>query len=88
MQHDTRIERHQAFGRSKQRIDVDFPNPALLHYELAESHQQPFERGQINCSAPAHPPESGKGLGLFHHPACQGRIERRQRQSPILEHLD
>ena len=48
VQDHARIERDDLFRRNEQRIDVDFLNPALFDDQLAEAHQQVFQRGQID----------------------------------------
>src|SRR5438477_9631953 len=45
------IQRDDLFRRNEKGIDVDFLNPALLDYQLAEAHQQFFKRSQVDWAA-------------------------------------
>ena len=88
VQDDAGVERQQPLGRGQQRVDVDFLDPALLDHELAEADQQLLERGQVDRLAAAHALERLVDLGLLHHAARQGGVERRQGQRAVLEDLD
>ena len=80
-----RVQRKDAFGGNQQRIDVQFRNPRLLHHELAEAHEQLFERGDVRGFAAAHALERGVDLGALHHAARERAVQRRQAQGAVLE---
>src|ERR1019366_4369373 len=88
VQHDARIERKNSFRRDEQRIDVNLRDPRLLDDELAEAHEQLFERGDVRGLASAHAFERGENFGAFHHAARQRRVQRRQTKRAVLENLD
>ena len=86
--HDPRVERQQPLRRSQQRVDVDFLDPALLDNQLAEAHQQLFQRGDIDRRATANSFQRGEDFGLLHQAPRQGGVQRRQRQGAVLEDFD
>src|SRR4030095_13352014 len=51
MQDHSRIQRNDLFWRNDKRIDVDLLNTARLDDQLAEAHQQFFQRSQIDWVA-------------------------------------
>ena len=83
--HHARIQRQQPLGRGQQRVDVDLLDPALLDHQLAEAHQQVFQRRQIHRLAPAHALQRGEDLGLLHQAQRQRGVQRRQRQRAVFE---
>jgi len=84
---DPRIQRQQPLRRRQQRINVDLLDPAVLDNKLAEAHEQLFQAGDIYRLAATNPLQRPEDSGLFHEPARQGRVQRRQRQSSIPEYL-
>ena len=54
VQHDARVQGQEASGRGDERIDVNFLDPRLLDDQLAEAHQQLFQRGDVHRGASAH----------------------------------
>ena len=88
VQDDAGIERDELLLGDEQRVDVDFLDPALLDDELAEAHEQFFERGEIDWRPAAHALERGEDARLLHQPARERGIERRQAERAILEDFD
>ena len=87
MQDHSCIQRDNAFRRSKHGVDVDFADAALLDDELAEAHQEFFERGEIDGLAPAYTFQRGEHLGLLHHAAGERRVQWRQREGAVFENF-
>ena len=88
MHHDARIERQQPLRRRQQRVDVDLLDPRLLDHQLAEAHQQLFQRREVHRLAAAHALQRREDLGLLHHAPGQRGVQRRQRQRAVLEDFD
>jgi len=87
VQNYTGIQRQQLLRPGEQGINVDFLDPFLFHHQVAEAHQQPFERGQVHRLAPAHTAQRAKNHGALHKPARQRGVERRQTDGAVLIHL-
>ena len=88
VQQHARVQSQQPSGRGHQRVDVDFLDPRLSHHQLAETHQQLFQRRHIHRGASAHSLQGGEDARAFHHPPGQRRVERRQSQRAVLEDFD
>src|SRR5262245_6646374 len=88
MEHDSSIERDQAFGGGEQGVDVDLLDARLLDDERAEAHEEPLERGQVDGTAAADALEGLVDSRRLHHATSEGRVERREGQRAVLEHLD
>ena len=82
------VERQEPFGRREQGIDVNLLDPALLDDQIAKTDEQLLERRQVHRPPAANPSKRRENLGLLHHPAGQGAIERRQAEGAILDDLD
>ena len=87
MQYDASVEGDQPLTRNQQRIDLDFMNPRLLHHELAELNQDPFESGQVRRVSATNSFQRGKDPGAFHHASRQSRVERWQGVRVVAEDL-
>ena len=97
VQHHPRIQGNQRTGGSgghglaslagEEGIDVNFLNPGLFHHQLAETHQELLQGGQVHGGPAAYPLQGFVNPGLFHHPPSQSGVERGQAQGAIAEHL-
>ena len=88
VQDDPRVERERRLGRDQKRIDVDFLDPSLLRNELTETHEQLFERAQVDRALSAHAAERLVNARSLHHAACQSGIEGRKGERAVFEGLD
>ncbi len=84
---NARVQGHDPFRRGQQRVDVDLPDPRLLHNHLAEPHHEFFEASQINRLASADSLQRREYPRLLHHPARQGGIQRRQGERAVFENF-
>ena len=87
VQNHAGVQRQQLLRPGQQRINVDFLDPFLFHHQIAEAHQQPFERGEIHWFAASHTLQRAKDHGALDQPASQRGIERRQTDGPVFIHL-
>ena len=85
---DAGVESDEVIGGGKERVDVNFLDPALLGDELAEADHELLEGGQVHGFAAAHALERLVDLGALHHALGQGRVERGQCQGFVLEYFD
>ena len=80
MQDDAGVEGDEVIAGGKERVDVNFLDPALFGDELAEADHELFEGGEVHRLAAAHAFEGVVNLGALHHAPGQGGVEGRQGQ--------
>ena len=85
---DARVERHEAFGRREERVDVELGDRGLLDDELAHAHEDPLEGREVDRAPPADAPERLEDARALHHPARQRRRQGREAERAVAEHLD
>ena len=89
VQDDPGVERDQPLGRGEQRVDVDLRDPALLDDEQAEPHQQLLQGVEVDRARGRGRRRSASEIvGPLDHPPRERRVQRRQAQRPVPEHLD
>ena len=87
VQDDAGVEGDQALGRGQERVDVELLDPGLLDDELAEAHEQPLQRPDVDRRPPLTPPSASK-IGSAPSSAGERGGQRREGEGPVPVHLD
>ena len=85
---DPRVEGDDPLGRGEQRVDVDLGDPRLLGDELAEADEERGEHVDVDRPPAADAAERLRDRRLLDQAPRERRVERRQGQRPVAEHLD